>query len=63
MLTQDNYLYGKEILEQIKYNIAYNKAPLFEIVKSGLANRLLNHQYKDLLTEEQINVLQQITNK
>lgn len=62
MLTQSNYLYGKEVLELIKYNIAYNKAPLFEVVKSGLASRLLNHAYKDMLTEEQISILQQIAN-
>lgn len=62
MLTQDNYLRGKEVHEQTKYNIAHERARLFEIVKAGLANRLLNHEYKTILTQEQINVLQQIAN-
>jgi len=62
MLTHDNYVTGKEILEKIKYSISYNKAPLFEIVKAGFASRLLNHKYRDILTEEQINLLQQIAN-
>ena len=42
MLTENNYNKGIQILEQIKYNIAYDKAPLFDIVYCGLAMKLLN---------------------
>ena len=63
MLTENNYNKGIQILEQIKYNIAYDKAPLFDIVYCGLAMKLLNHEYNNELTEEQRSALQEIANK
>jgi hypothetical protein len=41
MLTESNYTKGNAIVNQIKYNIAYNKKPLFDIVCAGMAHRLL----------------------
>lgn len=63
MLTDDNYNKGLIILEQLKYNIAYDKAPLFEMIYRELANKLLDHEYNTDLTEEQRNALQEIANK
>ena len=63
MLTDNNYNKSLKILEQMKYNINYDKSHLFEIVCSSMANKLLNHEYNDDLTEHQRDVLQQIANK
>ena len=63
MLTYDNYLKGITLNEQIKYNIEYDKSPLFDIVCSGLASRLLSHDYANELTEEQRVKLETIKNK
>ena len=52
MLTESNYTKGNAIVNQIKYNIAYNKKPLFDIVCAGMASRLLQHQYASGLTDE-----------
>ena len=57
MLTSNKYQNGLNSLEKIKYNINYCKIPLFDIVCSGLADKLLNHEYSIELTEEQIKVL------
>lgn len=63
MLTSNNYLKGVELNEQIKYNINYDRKPLFDIVYSGLASRLLSHEYVAELNEEQMAVLETIKNK
>lgn len=63
MLTYDNYLKGVTLNEHIKYNIEYDKLPLFDIVCSGLASRLLSYTYADELTEEQRVKLETIKNK
>ena len=63
MLNVNNYNKGISILEQIKYNIKYDRKPLFDIVCAGMADRLLNHEYNDDLTEKQRTILQQIANK
>lgn len=60
MLTESNYAKGNAIVNQIKYNIAYNKKPLFDIVCAGMAHRLLQHQYASLLNDEQKKVLNNI---
>lgn len=60
MLTENNYTKGNAIIEQIKYNINYNKKPIFDIVYAGLASRLLQHQYASGLTDEQKEILNNI---
>lgn len=60
MLTKDKYTTGLAIAEQLKYNIAYDKAPLFNVVCVGLAARLLNSQYVEELTDNQIAALNKI---
>lgn len=57
MLTENNYTKGNAIIEQIKYNINYDKKPIFDIVYAGLASRLLQHQYSLTLTDEQKEIL------
>lgn len=57
MLTSDKYQEGLNALEKSKYNINYCKIPIFDIVCSGLANALLNHEFSEELTEEQKQVL------
>lgn len=63
MLTYNNYLKGITLNEYVKYNIEYDKLPLFNVVCSGLASRLLSHNYADELTEEQRVKLETIKNK
>lgn len=63
MLTEDKYTNGLTTLEQMKYNINYCKAPLFDTVCVGLADRLLNHEYSTELTEEQKEALNNIIQK
>lgn len=63
MLTNGNYEKGMVSHEQIKYNINYDKCPLFDIVCAGMASRLLNHEYSVDLTDEQRDLLQKIINK
>lgn len=52
MLTENNYSKGEAVFEQTKYNINYDKKPLFDIVVAGMASRLLQHQYSLMLTDE-----------
>ena len=63
MLTENNYLKGIALNAQSKYNIAYEKAPLFDIVCAALASKLLNHEYAEMLTEKQKTQLETIINK
>lgn len=57
MLTENNYSKGEAVFEQTKYNINYDKKPLFDIVVAGMASRLLQHQYSLMLTDEQKEIL------
>lgn len=57
MLTSNKYEEGINTLEKVKYNINYCKEPLFNVVLSGFADRLLNYEYSSELTEAQINLL------
>ena len=63
MLNDIKYEQGLNILEQIKYNIAYDKAPIFNIVQACLASRLLQDEYAAELSEETIAALQCIIDK
>lgn len=63
MLTTEKYEQSLNILEQIKYNLAYDKALIFNIVQASLAHRLLQDEYAAELTEEQIAALQCIIDK
>lgn len=63
MLSNSNYNKGIAIHEQIKYNIHYNKHPMFDIVCAGMADKLLKHKYNSNLTEEQREALNKITSK
>ena len=60
MLTEANYLKGEAIIERIKYNIDYDKKPLFNIICAGMASRLLQHDYSSELTDEQKELLNNI---
>ena len=60
MLTENNYTKGNAVIELIKHNIDYNKKPLFDIVRAGIASRLLQHQYASGLTDEQKEILNNI---
>lgn len=62
MLTSDKYQEGLSTLEKTKYNINYCKKLLFDVVCSGLANTLLNHEYSKELTEEQKQLLNKLIN-
>ena len=57
MLNNIEYQKGVKLNEQIKYNINYDKEPLFQIVCSGFASRLLALEYSKDLTQEQIDML------
>lgn len=63
MLSNSNYNKGITIHEQIKYNINYNKYPIFSIVYASMADKLLKHEYSNSLTEEQREALNKITSK
>lgn len=60
MLTESQYLKSEAIHEQTKYNINYDKKPLFDIVRAGMASRLLSHEYSSDLTDEQKEALNNI---
>lgn len=60
MLTETKYTTGQAIAESLKYNTAYNKAHLFNVICSGLASRLLGMGYSEILTEEQKALLTKI---
>lgn len=62
MLTDDKYTAGLAIAEQLKYNINYNKAPLFDVICANLASKLLNQQYVELSTED-VEKLNKLINK
>lgn len=62
MLTDDKYTAGLAIAEQLKYNINYNKAPLFDVICANLASKLLNQQYLEL-SEEDTEKLNKLINK
>lgn len=60
MLTESQYLKSETIHEQTKYNINYDKKSLFDIVRAGMASRLLSHEYSSDLTDEQKEALNNI---
>ena len=60
MLTESQYLKSEAIHEQTKYNIHYDKKPLFDVVRVGMASRLLSHEYSSDLTDEQKEALNNI---
>lgn len=60
MLNTDKYEKGMQLNELMKFNIAYDKLPLFNIICASLADKLLNSEYAYLLTIEERNKLQQI---
>lgn len=60
MLNEKQYATGLAIAEQLKYNINYDKSPLFDVVCSGFASRLLNHEYAETLTDKQRELLNNI---
>lgn len=62
MLNEKNYIRGKELNEQLKFNIAYDKTPIFNIVCSKLASRLLQSEYASELTEDERNKLECLIN-
>jgi hypothetical protein len=57
MLSKEYYEIGVKLHEQIKYNINYDKEPLFKLVCSGFASRLLSLEYVEELSQEQIDML------
>ena len=62
MLTADRYTTGLAIAEQLKYNINYNKAPLFDVICANLASKLINQTYVEL-SDEEIEKLNKLINK
>lgn len=62
MLTENIYNTAANINEKLKYNINPNLDELFSIVLLGFAERLLNHEFSNELSEKQINCLQQLIN-
>ena len=62
MLTTDKYTAGLAIAEQLKYNINYNKAPLFDVICANLASKLINQTYVEL-SDEEIEKLNKLINK
>ena len=63
MLNDTDYRKSLIILEQIKYNIDYDRKPLIDIVISSLARTLLDYSYSAELTDEQREILTSLTNK
>lgn len=63
MLNDTDYRKSLTILEQIKYNINYDRKPLIDIVISSLARTLLDCSYSAELTDEQREILTGLTNK
>lgn len=61
MLTEIKYQSGLKSFSKLKYNINPCKKELFDVVVIGFANALLNHQYSELLTDEQRNKLSNLT--
>ena len=62
MLTVYNYINGKAISDQLKYNTNYNKVDVFCVVCKGLASKLLASEYADGLTEEQKEAFNKLIN-
>ena len=62
MLTENIYNTAANINEKLKYNINPNLDELFSIVLLGFAERLLNNEFSNELSEKQINCLQQLIN-
>lgn len=62
MLTNKNFLKGESLLNISKYNINYDKRPLYDIVLANLAYKLLNQPYVTL-TDKERNLLENIINK
>ena len=53
MLTKNKYEFGLAIAEQMKYNINYDKQPLFDVICAWLTSYILSSEYSEDLTEEQ----------
>ena len=61
MLTDSSYQKGLIVLEQIKYDINYDRSILFKIVCAKLANTILNAEtFSKNLTEQQVQKLHEI---
>ena len=62
MLTDKNYSKGIISHEQCKYNINYNKKPLFEVVCANLAHKVLTQTFVEL-TDVEREKLERLINK
>ena len=62
MLTEKNFLKGVKLNDIAKYNIAYERFPLFEVVCANLAHKVLIQEYVEL-TEEERTKLESLINK
>ena len=63
MLNDADYRKSLTILEQIKYNINYDRQSLISIVISSLARTLLDCSWSTELTNEQREILTSLINK
>lgn len=63
MLTENTYVKGMTINEQLKYNSKYNKAQLFAVICEGLASKLLDSEFATELTNEQYETLNKLANR
>lgn len=63
MLNDTDYKKSLTILEQIKYNINYDRQILMNIVISSLARTLLDCSWNTELTDEQRERLTSLTSK
>lgn len=60
MLNESLYKQGIQLNEILKYNINYNKESISDVVIKAVAKTLLEHEYNDLLTEEEKAILNNI---
>lgn len=62
MLSEKNYLKGKVVENTTKYNINYDRHPLYDIICANLASKLLTQEYVSL-TDGEREKLESLTNK
>lgn len=62
MLTDKNYAKGIVSHKQCKYNINYDRKPLFEVICANIAHKMLTQTFVEL-TDDERKKLEYLINK
>lgn len=63
MINEQVYLKSIDLFNKIKYTIDYCKQPIYQVIITALANKLINLSFFNELNDEQKTILTNIANR